>query len=188
MGSIYTFHNEEDLDAVAEGDRFLVYDTSAGRTKSASATDLKVWANAGAATVSTTATTLSVTQTQHAGRIVRIATTSPIVVTLPAASGTGDTYTFFMAVAATGTESTIKVANATDVMKGVVWAATTSSDNAEAFITTATSDSIELNGTTRGGVIGDLYQLRDIATGVWSVQGFTSPTGTEATPFDATVS
>ena len=188
MGSIYTFHDETDIDAIAEGDRFLVFDTSAGRTKSASGTDLKVWAGAGGATVSTTATTLSVTQTQHAGRIVRVATTSPVIVTLPAASGTGDTYTFFMAVAATGTESTIKVANATDVMKGVVWAATTTSDNAEAFITTATSDSIEMNGTTKGGVIGDRYELTDIATGVWSVKGFTAPTGTEATPFDATVS
>lgn len=188
MGTIYTFHNETDLDAIAEADRFLVYDTSTGITKSCSATDLKVWCNAGAATVSTTATTLSVTQTQHAGRIVRIATAAPIIVTLPAASGTGDTYTFFMAVAATGTESTIKVANATDVMKGYVWAATTSSDNAEAFITTATSDSIEMNGTTKGGVAGDIYVLRDIASGVWSVQGYTAPTGTEATPFDATVS
>lgn len=188
MGTIYTFHSETDLDAVADGDRFLVYDTSTGLTKSCSATDLKIWANAGAAVVSTTATTLSVTQTQHAGRIVRIATTSPIVVTLPAAAGTGDTYTFFMAVAATGTESTIKVANATDVMKGVIWAATTSSDNAEAFIAGATADSIEMNGTTKGGVIGDRYELTDIATGVWSVKGFTAPTGTEATPFDATVS
>ena len=188
MGTIYTFHNETDIDAIAEADRFLVYDTSVGATKSASATDLKVWANSGAATVSTTATTLSVTQTQHAGRIIRVATTAPIVATLPAAGGTGDTYTFFMAVAATATESTIKVANATDVIKGVVWAATTSSDNAEAFITTATSDSIEMNGTTKGGVIGDIYVLRDIATGVWSVQGQSAPTGTEATPFDATVS
>lgn len=188
MGTIYTFHNETDIDAIAETDRFLVYDTSAGSTKSASATDLKVWCNAGAAAVSTTATTLSVTQTQHAGRVVSIASTAPIVVTLPAATGTGDTYTFYMHVAATGTESTIKVANASDIMKGVIWAATTTSDNAEAFITTATSDSIEMNGTTKGGVIGDMYILRDVATNRWSVQGFTAPTGTEATPFDATVS
>lgn len=188
MGSIYTFHNEADLDAVAEEDRFLVFDTSSGRTKSASATDIKVWANSGGAAVRTTATTLSVTQTQHAGRTVVIAAAAPIVVTLPAASGSGDTYTFYMEVAATGTESTIKVANATDIMKGVVWAATTSSDNAAAFITTATSDSIEMNGTTKGGVAGDLYILRDIKTGLWSVQGYSAPTGTEATPFDATVS
>lgn len=188
MGTIYTFHEESDIDAIADGDRFLVYDTSTGRSKSASGTDLKVFAGSGGAAVSTTATTLSVTQTQHAGRVVRIASAAPIVVTLPAASGTGDTYTFFMAVAATATESTIKVANATDVMKGVVWAATTSSDNAEAFIATATSDSIEMNGTTKGGVAGDLYVLRDMATGVWSVSGFTAPTGSEATPFDATVS
>jgi hypothetical protein len=187
MGSIYTFHHEADLDRVEEADRFLVFDTSSGRTKSASATDLKVWAGSGGATVSTTATALSVTQTQHAGRTVRIASTAPAIVTLPAAAGTGDTYTFFMAVAATATESTIKVANATDVMKGVVWAATTSSDNAESFVAGATADSIEMNGTTKGGVVGDLYTLRDIATGVWSVQGFTAPTGTEATPFDATV-
>jgi hypothetical protein len=72
-------------------------------------------------------------------------------------------------------------------MKGVVWASTTTSDNAEAFKTAASSDSIEMNGTTKGGVAGDLYILKDVASGVWSVQGFTAPTGTEATPFDATV-
>jgi hypothetical protein len=189
MGTIYTFHSEADItDPISDTDRFLIYDTSAGTTKSASGLDIKEYAAGGVGVVSTTATTLSVTMTQHGGRVIRIATTAPIVVTLPAASGTGATYRFFMAVAATGTESTIKVANTTDVMKGVIWAATTTSDNAEAFIAAAASDSIEMNGTTKGGVVGDTYELTDIIAGVWLVKGFTAPTGSETTPFDATVS
>jgi hypothetical protein len=185
MATIYTLQHETAIDSIADGDQFVVYDTSAGRVKRASGTDVKTWAGGGV--VRTTATSLSVTATQHAGRTVAIASAAPAVVTLPAASGTGNTYTFYVEVAATATETTIKVANATDVMKGVVWASTTTSDNAEAFKTAASSDSIEMNGTTKGGVAGDLYILKDVASGVWSVQGFTAPTGTEATPFDATV-
>lgn len=143
--------------------------------------------SAASAVVATTATTIAITAASHANRTVLINSTAPAVVTLPAASGTGNTYRFVMGVAATATETTIKVANATDVMRGYVFCVTTSSDNAEGFKTTATSDSIEMNGTTKGGVAGDIYELTDVATGIWSVRGFSAPTGTEATPFDATV-
>ena len=55
----------------------------------------------------------------------------------------------------------------------------------EFLLSTGTSS----NGTTTGGVaIGDFIELIDIATDKWLVFGHTTTSGTEATPFSATVS
>jgi hypothetical protein len=187
MSTIYTFQAEcPDLgEAPAAGDVVLVYDTSAGRTKYVSASNM---AGMPASPVATTATTLAVTAAAHAGRTVVVNSTAAIAVTLPQALGTGNKYKFFIGVAATATSHTIKVANATDVMAGYAFCVTTTSDNAEGFKTSATSDTITLNGTTLGGVVGDTVEIEDVKTGVFSVRLCTAPTGTEATPFSATVS
>lgn len=134
-----------------------------------------------------TAATLVMNPAIHNGRTIYLNAT-PIAVTLPQARGSGARYRFVVGVAATATQTTIAVANATDVMTGIVFAATTTSDNAEAFIASATSDTISLNGTTKGGVVGDVIEIEDVATGVFRVLGFTAPTGSEATPFSAAVS
>lgn len=137
--------------------------------------------------VATTATTLTVTAALHADRTVVVNSAAPIAITLPQALGTGNKYRFFVGVVATGTAHTIKVANATDVLSGYALCVTTTTDNAEGFKTTATDDTISINGTTKGGVVGDVIEIEDVATGVFSVQMRTAPTGTEATPFSATV-
>jgi|KBSMisStandDraft_5_1062788.scaffolds.fasta_scaffold338094_2 hypothetical protein len=187
MSTIYTFHTE--CPALAEPpaatDVFLMYDTSAGTTKRITADML---GGAVSAPVATTATSLTITAAAHAGRTVAINSTAPIAVTLPQATGTGNRYKFWIGVVATATGHTIKVANATDVMAGYAFCVTTTSDNAEGFKTSATSDTITLNGTTLGGVVGDMVEIEDVKTGIFSVKLFTAPTGTEATPFSATVS
>jgi hypothetical protein len=142
---------------------------------------------AAAVAVTAGATTLAVTQATHGNRVVTLANTAPIAVTLPQATGTGAKYTFQLQQAATGTASTIKVANATDVMQGVSWCLTTSSAAVVGYGTTATDDTISLNGTTKGGVAGDIIEITDVKTGFFSVKMFSSPTGTTATPFSATV-
>lgn len=186
MSTIYTFHQElTDLgEPPAADDVMLVYDTSTGRTKRVSAS---YGAAAPATPVNTTATTLAITAALHANRTVTISAAAPAAITLPQATGTGNKYKFVIAVAATGTSHTIKVANATDVMTGYAFCVTTTSDNAEGFKTSASSDTITLNGTTLGGVVGDIVEIEDIKTGIFSVKLFTAPTGTEATPFSATV-
>jgi hypothetical protein len=185
MSTIYVFHQEcAAATDIATDDVLLVYDTSAGVTKKITQGLL---VSGAAGIVNTTATSLTVTATQHAGKIVGVSSTVPIAITMPQATGTGNVYKFVVRVVATGTPHTIKVANATDVMHGVSWASTTTSTNAESFTATATDDTISLNGTTKGGVVGDLVTIQDIATGFFNVQCFTSPTGTEATPFSATV-
>jgi len=171
--------------ALQPADMVPVYDAAAGVSKKMSGSLLA----AGAATpVNTTATTLAITQASHAGRVVTVSSAAPFVFTLPASAGTGSKYTFQMQVAATGTTSAIKVANGTDIMQGIALAVTTTSTNTEGFATSATSDTIAMNGTTLGGVVGDVYELTDVKTGFWSVRCYTAPTGAEATPFSATVS
>jgi hypothetical protein len=64
------------------------------------------------------------------------------------------------------------------------------SDNTAAvlgFATAAASDTITLNGTTLGGIVGDHIEIIDAITGTFAVRVFTAATGTEATPFSATV-
>lgn len=166
----------------ADDDVLLLYDTSAGVNKSVSVAILR---SEMGGVVATTATTLTVTAASHAGKTVVINSAAPIAVSLPAATATGNVYTFVIGVAATATASTI-AANGTDVVEGVSWVLTTASANVVGYATTATSDYITLNGTTTGGVPGDRWVLIDSESGVWNVQGLSQATGTTATPFAAT--
>lgn len=135
--------------------------------------------------IDTTATSLTITAASHNMRTVTISSAAPIAVTLPAATGSGNRYNFVVLVAATGTSSTI-AADGTDVLQGVAWYSTTSSDNAEAFPTSATSDKVSLNGTTTGGIAGDRLEFIDVASGKWNVQYWAVASGNTATPFSAT--
>lgn len=104
-------------------------------------------------------------------------------VTLPASTGSQARYAFYVGTTVTG-PTTIKVANATDVMAGrAIMAATTPG----AFYTTATSDTITLNGSTTGGVAGSYIVVTDIAAGFWLTEATLQATGSVATPFSATV-
>lgn len=169
---------------VAETDTIPTLNT--GTSRGASATVAQIRA-AALAPVNTTATTLALTAALHAGRVVTVSSAAPIAITLPASAGTGQRYLIQVQVAATATASTIKVANATDIMQGFVLALTTSSDNVIGYKATATDDTISVNGTTKGGVAGDWVELIDVKTGFWMVKMRTAPTGSTATPFSATV-
>lgn len=110
--------------------------------------------------------------------------------TLPAATGTGGRYRFVVGEVNTS-NYVIKVADATDIMYGnvITNSAGDTPDLAQPWPTAADSDTITLNGTTTGGAaIGDFIELEDVATNVWAVYGVTTSSGTEATPFSATVS
>lgn len=186
MSTIYAF--DEELAAgsskLQPTDVMLVHEASTGLKKKLTGALI---AGSASGVVDTTATTLAITQASHAGKLITISSASPIAITLPQATGKGDMYRFQMQVAATGTAHTIKVANSTDVMQGVSWVLTTSSANVVGYATSATSDTISLNGTTTAGVVGDIIEISDVKTGFFSVKLFVQATGTTATPFSATV-
>lgn len=134
--------------------------------------------------VNCTAATLTVTANLHAGRIITLNRAAGITATLPAASGTGNEYTFFTATTFTGS-GIIKVANATDIIQGGVAVSTDAAG--VSILADATSDTITMNGSTTGGIKGSWVKVVDVAAGIFMVSGFIVSTGAEATPFSATV-
>ena len=131
---------------------------------------------------------LTATAAGHAGRTVLMDAAAGQAITLPATAGTGNTYKFFVKTTITSNSSTIAVANATDVMQGAAIVANDGGATASIFETAATDDTITFNGSTTGGIAGATVELQDVATGFWSVRVIGAATGTEATPFSATVS
>lgn len=108
--------------------------------------------------------------------------------TLPDASGSGDVYAFEVSVVNTS-NYIVKVSRAADTIDGSIQSNQDAADTVVGWETVAASDTITLNGTTTGGVaIGDWFELIDQALNQWSVKGTTTSSGTEATPFSATVS
>ena len=69
--------------------------------------------------VSATTATLTATAAAHSGRTVLLDRAAGQAVTLPAATGTGNSYKFFVLTTITSNTTTIKVVDATDVMAGV---------------------------------------------------------------------
>jgi hypothetical protein len=137
--------------------------------------------------VSLTAATATVTAAAHSGRTVLLDRAAGQALTLPPATGSGNTYKFFVLTTITSNTTTIKVADASDVMAGVALVANDGGDTASIFETLAASDTITFNGTDTGGIRGATVELQDVAPDLWSVRVIGAATGTEATPFSATV-
>lgn len=133
--------------------------------------------------------TLTLVEATHNGKLIKLDTAAGSTVTLPASTGNGARYRFTVSVLATSNNHIVKVANATDVMTGIIM---TVSDDAGAPVkgygTAASSDTITLNRSTTGSVqLGEFIELEDYVAGFFRVTGMTFSTGTEATPFSATV-
>lgn len=146
--------------------------------------------NVANATQSLATTALTLTRDSHNGRIIVLNHTGAAsTVTLPAATGSGARYTFIVGAVNTSNH-VIKVANATDVFEGIaIMAADDAGGVTTSFESGASDDTITLNGTTTGGAaIGDRVEIIDYASGKFHVLAHLSGTGTEATPFSATVS
>jgi len=138
----------------------------------------------------------AITQAEHAGRTLSMAEVGGNALctfTLPAATGSGNEYHFVVGVVNTS-NYVIKVADATDTIDGWIIAKNdvanhASNNSINIWKPAASDDTITLDGTTKGGVsIGDWLCLTDIATNQWVLRGWVEQSGTEATPFSATVS
>ena len=134
--------------------------------------------------------TLSATVAAHDGKIIALDTAAGSVVTLPAATGSGAVFRFIISVIATTNSHIVKVANANDVIYGVINTCSTgdSPDLGQPWVTAVDSDTITLDRTTTGSVsIGEWIELVDLVANKWAVRGQTVSSGAEATPFSATV-
>jgi hypothetical protein len=133
----------------------------------------------------------AITVAEHAGRILlmgEVGGDAAATFTLPAATGSGAEFQFIVSVVNTS-NYIIAVADATDTIDGSVILHQDSANTVVSFNTASDSDTITLNGTTKGGVsIGDEITLIDIAANQYMVKGVLTASGTEATPFSAAVS
>lgn len=110
-----------------------------------------------------------------------------MAVTLPAAVGSGAKFSFLIGTTITSNTSTIKVVG-NDTMTGLAISAADGGNTVNGWETAADSDTITFDGSTTGGIKGDQVELEDVAADLWRVSIVSSSTGTEATPFSATVS
>ena len=139
-------------------------------------------------TIAASGATLVCNRDTHAGRAVVINAAAGCAVTLPNATGTGSVYRFIIGTTITSNSTTIKVNNATDVMSGRAYVISDNSAAVLGYATAASSDTITLDGTTTGGYAGDMIDIIDAIAGTFQVVVHTKATGTEATPFSASVS
>lgn len=129
--------------------------------------------------------------TAMCGAPIMLDTAAGSVATLPAATGSGRTYKFFVKTTATSNAHKILAASVSDFLNGIavghVAAGTTLSFSAAA----ATAHSIQMPfaGTQpSGGFIGDWYEFTDVAANLWDVKGAYLSGTTSTTPFSAATS
>ncbi len=130
----------------------------------------------------------SLTRKQHANTELVWNQGAGAALTLPASTGSGDVYNVRVGVTITSVGLKVQVANATDIMQGQAFGVDGDGDSGNAWATSATSDTLNMDGSTQGGILGDRVVLVDYKAGFWGVQMWVTQSGTEATPFSAAVS
>lgn len=130
--------------------------------------------------VNVTAATLALTLAEHDGKTVTLNRAAGIAVTLPAAAGTGARFRLFCGTTVTSNTTTITRAG-TDTLFGHIIQLADGGATLAAYELPG-STVLTFNGTTQGGIKGDIIELEDVASGVWMVNGVVSATGAEATP------
>lgn len=106
--------------------------------------------------------------------------------TLPTATGSGGRIRFIAIVNVTSNSNKILTASVADFMQGVI--VTEDGGTCTGWpATVTTTHSVAMNGSTTGGLIGDVIEVQDIAVGKWQVNGTTISTGTAATPFSTSL-
>lgn len=130
--------------------------------------------------------TLSIRADAHAGHTMVSNLAATQTFTLPAATGSGNRYEVLVLITKTG-DLVIQAASSSDTMSGYAILAADGGDTAVMFATAGTTDTVTLDGTTTGGIIGAKAKFIDIASGKWFVEVYSDASGTEATPFSAAV-
>jgi hypothetical protein len=127
----------------------------------------------------------TLTQRPYANNICVLNSSTGRTITLPASTGKGDVYTVFIQTTVSSGNHVVQVANSTDVMSGAIHLTTDIAGTS--MPTSASTDTITMNGSTTGGLLGSWMQFTDAAAGFWMLAGALTCTGTEASPFSAAV-
>ena len=131
---------------------------------------------------------LTLTEAAHEGKVVCLDTAAGTTITLPDSTGSGGVYKFLVTVTATTNSHIIKVANATDEMRGYVVQDSDTATAPNIWWAADNDDTITLNRSTSGlAAQGEYFELVDATSNHWFVRGYSQASGTEVTPFSATV-
>jgi hypothetical protein len=158
-----------------------------GTALTATAAEINRVADTSARIISATAATLAITEATHDGKIITLNKADGVAVTLPAATGSGAKYKFIVGTTVTSVGYIIKVTG-NDTMVGKAFVCQDGGDTVVGFEIGGTDDTLTLNGTTTGGLKGDVIEVIDIAADLYFVDLRLAATSTEATPASATVS
>lgn len=121
-------------------------------------------------------------------RVVAVQAAAGCTIKLPPATGTGVKYRIAVQTTVTSNNVIIQTATTgteTDTLQGqVTQTGASGATTSFGHVDTAGSqtNTITLNGSTKGGIIGDTFEFVDAGNGIWSFHGFTKITGTAATP------
>lgn len=130
---------------------------------------------------------LTISPALHSGKTLAINNATGFAITLPAFTGTGNVYHFFIQTTVTSGSHTIVATGA--FLFGNITIGTDSAFQAGTLFTVGQADghagatTVTMDGSTRGGIKGDWLEIRDIATNVGAIRGQFLGSGTEATPF-----
>lgn len=107
---------------------------------------------------------------------------------LPFATGKGGKFRFFVGVSITSNTTTIHTAAGNNPKTGVAdiiqgSANVTGTTPLASAATASNTNTITINGSTQGGLIGSQIYLEDVGPGVWAVEANLLGSGTSATPF-----
>lgn len=141
--------------------------------------------------VETGGSDLTLTVEEHAGRTIVFNSAAGDTVTLPAATGSGAVFYFAVGVTVTSNDDIIQVANATDEFVGNLFQIDTDTSDAIAAYPCLDGDgfdTVTLNGSTKGGLMGDFITVVDVDDGKFAISGTVLGTGTVVTPLSAAVS
>jgi hypothetical protein len=139
----------------------------------------------GAGAVVNTTVALALTEEAHAGRIVTANHTTGFAITLPEATATGNVYTiFYGTTVGSGNHTIVAPSSATSFLGG---SSISTNISGVTIICNSADDTITMNGSTTGGLLGTWFRFTDVASGIFMLEGFLCSTGSEADPFSAAV-
>jgi uncharacterized protein YjdB len=131
---------------------------------------------------------LTLTKAKHAGRLIELNAAAGSTVTLPTATGSGAVYKILVTVTATSNSHIIKVGNTTDEFRGFVIQDSDTATAPNTWWAADNDDTITLNRSSTGlAAQGEYFEIVDAVSGHFFVRGYSQASGTEATPFSATV-
>lgn len=137
--------------------------------------------------ITVTSSTLTLNKKSHGNATLVANRAAGITFTLPASAGNGTKFRIYVLTTITSNNLVVQVANSTDIMSGTAINCQDGGDTVIGFETGASDDTATLNGSTKGGIKGDILEFEDVSSGVWATRIVGSATGTEVTPFSSAV-